>query len=114
MRKLEWKEIPALAVRFSVKEGVIEIAHGYLYFITNDGHDEPYALLEDVFVDPKYQGKGIGKKFVRKIMEVAQQRKCYKVIAYSRISNKRAHTLYEKLGLKKFGFEFRLDFTEKL
>jgi hypothetical protein len=44
------------------------------------------------------------------IIKEAKKLGCYKLIATSRHSNLGAHKLYAKLGLKKHGLEFRLDF----
>lgn len=76
----------------------------------NDLHEVPFGLMEDVFVDETLRGQGIGTKIVQKLIEVAKEKKCYKLICTSRYSKPKVHELYEKIGFKDHGKEFRIDF----
>jgi GNAT superfamily N-acetyltransferase len=96
--------------RVSVEDDGKEVAHGYLYLIKNDGHNEPYGLLERIVVDEDQRGKGIGSKLLDKIIKLAEENNCYKLIGTSRHSNKSVHKLYERIGFKNHGLEFRMDF----
>ena len=98
------------AIKFEIKDGKNILGRGFLYLIYNNLHKKPYGLLEDVFVSEHARGQGLGTKIILKIIAEAKNRKCYKLIATSRHSNKGAHRLYAKLGLKKHGAEFRMDF----
>jgi GNAT superfamily N-acetyltransferase len=89
-------------------EGKI-IGRAFLFLVYNDLHPKPYGLLEDVFVEEKYRGKGIGKELVQKVIEKAKEIGCYKLIATSRFERENVHRLYENLGFKKWGYEFRID-----
>jgi GNAT superfamily N-acetyltransferase len=89
-------------------EGKI-IGRAFLFLVYNDLHPKPYGLLEDVFVEEKYRGKGIGKELVKKVIEKAKELGCYKLIATSRFERENVHQLYENLGFKKWGYEFRID-----
>jgi GNAT superfamily N-acetyltransferase len=89
-------------------EGKI-IGRAFLFLIYNDLHSKPYGLLEDVFVEEEYRGKGIGKELVKKVIEKAKEFGCYKLIATSRFGRENVHQLYENLGFKKWGYEFRMD-----
>jgi GNAT superfamily N-acetyltransferase len=89
-------------------EGKI-IGRAFLFLIYNDLHPKPYGLLEDVFVEEKYRGKGIGKELVQRVIEKAKELGCYKLIATSRFERENVHQLYENLGFKKWGYEFRMD-----
>ncbi len=75
--------------------------------IRNKLHRRPYALLEDVFVDEKYRGRGIGKMIGKKAISLAKELGCYKIIATSRFPRESVHRFYESLGFKKWGYEFR-------
>ncbi|MEM5880003.1 MAG: GNAT family N-acetyltransferase [Candidatus Aenigmatarchaeota archaeon] len=86
-----------------------EVGRCYLYFIKNDLHEKPYALLEDVFIEENYRNRGYGKILVKKAIEIAKQKGCYKIIATSRFERENVHKFYEKLGFKKWGYEFRID-----
>jgi GNAT superfamily N-acetyltransferase len=105
------KEISSNAIRyFANDENGREIAHAYLYLIKNDLHNEPYGLIEDVYVDENYRGQKLGSLLVEKIIEEAKTRDCYKIICTSRREGREnVHGWYEKLGLKKYGYEFRMN-----
>jgi GNAT superfamily N-acetyltransferase len=86
-----------------------EIARAYLYLIQNDLRSERYGLMEDVFVDEKLRGRGIGTKLIKKIIKLAKECNCYKLICTSRYEKEKVHTLYEHIGFKDHGKEFRID-----
>jgi len=86
-----------------------EVAHGYLFLITNDKHQEPYGLLEDLFVSPTQRLKGYARELINKIITRAKEEKCYKLIATSRHSKPEVHEVYKKLGFNDHGLEFRMD-----
>lgn len=92
---------------FIEKDGK-EIARAYLYLIKNDLRPECYGLMEDVFVDESLRGQGIGTELVKKIIAIARECGCYKIIATSRHERKEVHKLYEKLGFKDFGIEYKM------
>lgn len=99
----------AYAIKFEVKDNGKKIAWAYLYIIFQDRHKEPYALLENVYVEKEYRSKGLGSMLTEAAIKEARKRKCYKVIGTSKFKNTGAHRFYERFGLKKIGYEFRLD-----
>lgn len=103
------KEQKQNAIRLSATENGEEFGTVYLYLIHNDSHKEPYAFLEDLLVKEKHRGKGIGSALVKEAIAEAKRLDCYKILATSRTERENVHRLYEKLGLKKHGFEFRMD-----
>ncbi len=100
-------------VRITVAENDQEIGRLWLYILHNDLHKEPYGLLEDVFVEEKYRGKGVGTKLVQAAMDEAKKIGCYKIIANARSSKEAVCAWYEKFGFKRHGVEFRMDLIEK-
>lgn len=100
------------AIKITAQENGDTIGWGYLYLIRNDQHDEPYGLMEDVFVQPQFRSRGVGSKIIQAIVEEAQKQNCYKLIGNSRMENTRAHSLYERFGFKKYGYEFRMTLQE--
>ena len=56
------------------------------------------GLIEDVAVNENYRGKGIGKKLVQKLIELASEKKCDKIVLNSSEKNS---TFYKKIGFKK-------------
>ncbi|MGC8993550.1 MAG: GNAT family N-acetyltransferase [Candidatus Aenigmatarchaeota archaeon] len=103
------KIVKTEGIKISFEENGKEVGRCFIYLIKNDLHEEPYALLEDVFVDENFRGRGIGTELVKKAIEKAKSLGCYKIIATSRFERENIHSWYEKLGFKKFGFEFRMD-----
>ncbi len=103
------KEQKENAIRLSAVENGEELGVMYLYLIRNDSHTEPYGLLEDVLVKEEHRKKGIGTMLVKEALNEAKRLNCYKVIGTSRMERENVHAWYEKLGLKKHGFEFRID-----
>lgn len=96
-------------VKLEIKDNKKIIGRVFLYIIKNDLHKKPYGLLEDLFVEEKYRGQGLGKKLLLMVFKEAKKRKLYKLIGTSRIERESVHSMYEKYGMKKYGYEFRID-----
>ena len=101
----------ARGIRFSVRGDTGEIARAYLYVLSNDLHEAPFGLLEDVFVDESQRGSGLGTTLVKEVIAAARDAGCYKLVATSRTTRPRVHELYERLGFERYGLEFRLNFA---
>jgi GNAT superfamily N-acetyltransferase len=87
-----------------------EVARAHLFLMWNSLHDEPFGLLEDVYVDESLRGQKLGTEIVNAVIAEAKARGCYKLIATSRYTRPRVHELYVRLGFKDHGKEFRMDF----
>ena len=111
--KIQQKKITTRGIKFFIKDGKKEIGRAYLYILKNDLHKEPFGFLEDVLVDEKYRGHGLGTNLVQAIIKAAQKHGCYKLICTSRHSRSVVHALYERLGFINHGLEFRIDFFVK-
>jgi len=107
--KLKEKKIKTFGIKIVAEENGKEIGGCFIYLIKNRLHEELYALLEDVYVDKNFRGRGIGTELVRKAIELAKNLNCYKIIAISRFGREKIHEWYQNLGFKKFGFEFRME-----
>lgn len=103
------KENKSYAIKVTAEENGEVLGRAYLYVMTNDLHDEPFGFLEDVFVEEKHRGSGIGTKLVNQIIAEAKKQNCYKLICTSRYTSVKVHDLYIKLGFKDHGKEFRMD-----
>lgn len=85
------------------------VGHAFLYILRNCLHEEPFGFMENVFVEPKRRGEGIGERLVKRVIEKARERGCYKLVAASRRERPKVHALYLKLGFSDRGKEFRID-----
>lgn len=104
------EEILGEGFKFLILEQDKEVARARLYVLKNDLHSEPFGFIEDVYVQEDCQGKGYGTKIIKLLIEKAKECKCYKLICTSRLTKPGVHSFYNKLGLKKYGYEFRIDF----
>lgn len=57
--------------------------------------------IDDVIVNPLYQGKGYGRQLVKKAIAMQQQRKEHTIILHAAAWNEKAIHLYEKCGFEK-------------
>lgn len=92
----------------TVNVGVAVAARAYVFFIKNSS-GKKFAFVEDVFVDEKFRGKGYARALYESIAYLAKDRKCYKIVACSRLEREGVHAMMAKLGYKKHGYEFRRD-----
>lgn len=58
----------------------------------------PFMVVENVIVDEKYRGKGIGKALMAAIEEEARQRNCCYLMLVSSMHRKEAHVFYDAIG----------------
>ena len=110
LMELRKQAVSESGVKIILQNGEQQVGRGFLYLLNNDLHAAPFGFIEDVFVEEAFRNKGYGKKITYALIEEARKKGCYKLICTSRFSNERAHHLYEKLGFKKHGNEFRMDF----
>lgn len=101
----------AQGIRFSIVGDEGEMAHAYLYLMHNDLHNQPFGLLDDLYVEVSHRGTGISTQLVNEVISTARKAGCYKLIATSWTSCLKVHELYERLGFEKYGVEFRMNFT---
>jgi len=58
------------------------------------------AKIEDIVVDEKYRGQGLGKKMMQELIEIAKKKKLKIVNLTSRPERVGARKLYKSLGFK--------------
>jgi GNAT superfamily N-acetyltransferase len=83
----DWEERPAAFALF------------YHNFSTFTGRRGLY--LEDLFVKPEFRGKGIGKRLLLELVQLAHQRKCARMEWVALDWNQPAIDFYEQLGARK-------------
>ena len=109
MEIIQQEQHKSFAIRFSAQEEGREAGRAYLYIIYNNLHPEPYGLMEDVFVNEAMRGKGLGSELINRVIAEARAQGCRKLVAQSRYGKDSVHALYEKLGFKDHGKNFRID-----
>ncbi len=102
----------SFAVKISLEEAGKIMGWAYLCIIFQDRHKEPYGLMENVYIEPEYRSRGLGKELVKLLIAEAKERGCYKIIGTSKHSKPEVHTFYEKFGFKNIGAEFRMDLIQ--
>ena len=95
-------------IKIFIEEAGQEVARATLFILKNDYRKRHYGFLEDVFVNESLRGQGIGTKLIKEIIKVAKDNNCYKIVATSRYGREKVHELYERLGFKNFGIEFKM------
>jgi ribosomal protein S18 acetylase RimI-like enzyme len=56
------------------------------------------GLIEDVAVNENHRGQGIGKKLVKRLVKIGNEKKCDKIVLSSSEKNSK---FYEKIGFQK-------------
>jgi GNAT superfamily N-acetyltransferase len=86
----------AEAVLIEVVEQVIGYA---VYFFTNSTYSgKPCLFLEDMYIQPEYRGKGIGKAVFMHIVQLAENHDCVRVDWIAAEWKKEAQDFYLSLG----------------
>ena len=70
----------------------------------------PCAWLHDVYVDPAFRGRGVGRQLVAAAIESARRLGSSSLMLGVSPGNAQARGLYERLGLRETMVEMRLDF----
>ena len=95
---------------YVAKKGDQVLGSFALLIMHNLGHlGTPSAIVEDVVVDPAWQGKGIGQAMMGCAKVQAKMAGCYKLMLSSNAKRERAHAFYEQLGFERHGYSFRID-----
>ncbi|HET6674647.1 MAG TPA: GNAT family N-acetyltransferase [Nitrospiraceae bacterium] len=80
-----------------------------LLVMDNLGHlGTPSGIVEDVAVDPEFQGEGVGTAMMAHAIDRCRERGCYKMVVSSNLKRPKAHAFYESLGFERHGYSFRL------
>jgi ribosomal protein S18 acetylase RimI-like enzyme len=93
-------QVRGLAARMDGK--LVGLVHYILHPVT--GHVKPACYMQDLYVDPQYRRRGIGRALVERLTSLAQRGKWARLYWLADENNAEAQTLYRNLGL-------RLDFS---
>jgi GNAT superfamily N-acetyltransferase len=64
------------------------------------------GVVEDVAVDPRRQGQGIGRALMEHALEQCRAAGCYKMTLSSGLPREGAHRFYDALGFERHGYSF--------
>jgi GNAT superfamily N-acetyltransferase len=97
---------PDYTVYVAVTQGVV-CGTFELLIMDNLAHGgAPSGIVEDVFVEPAWQGQGIGRQMMQFAMDRCRDAGCYKLALSSNLIREGAHRFYEAIGFKKHGYSF--------
>ncbi len=72
-------------------------------------HASKVATVEELIINNKYRNNGIGTMLLNKAIECARANNCVIIELTSNFSRQRAHKFYEKNGLKKESYKFKMN-----
>jgi len=70
----------------------------------------PWALVENLIIDPKQQRRNIGRKLMEHVINRAKDEGCYKIILNSNKRRRGAHKFYRSLGFEATSHGFSIYF----
>ncbi|MCU7941264.1 MAG: ribosomal protein S18-alanine N-acetyltransferase [Candidatus Thiodiazotropha sp.] len=73
------------------------IGYGVMSVVIDESH------ILNICIDPKWQGKGLAIKLIRRLLKIARQHGAETVYLEVRVGNKPAIGLYKKLGFVEIG-----------
>ena len=76
----------------------IGLVHYILHPVT--GHVEPVAYMQDLYVDPAFRRRGIGRALVEKLAATGKGERWARIYWLAEQKNPEAQALYNKLGVK--------------
>lgn len=110
LRQLETNPLHRLYV--AEREGHI-VGTFSMIFVPGISHSaRESCVIEDLVVDARMQGCGIGRQMMRFAMAQCATRNCYKLTLSSHVRRERAHRFYEALGFRRHGYSFLIELAE--
>lgn len=70
----------------------------------------PWALVENMIIDPKQQRRNVGRKLMEYAVRRAKDKGCYRIILNSNKKRRGAHKFYRSLGFEASAYGFSLYF----
>ncbi len=77
-----------------IEDEIVGITH--YSFQTSTWAETGYCYLEDLFTDPAYRGKGVGRSLIESVREVAVANKCSRLYWNTDETNTTARALYDR------------------
>ncbi|MFH5186088.1 GNAT family N-acetyltransferase [Paenibacillus sp. TAB 01] len=67
----------------------------------------PFAVIENVIVDPQAQAGGVGRELLVHIEERCREAQCTEILIMSSLHRTEAHRFFEKLGFRQVAKGFK-------
>ncbi len=87
------------AFQMFAKDGDGSLA-GYIASVEKEARPKFLWIIE-LFVDPKYQGKGIGSSLLERVVQEAKKKNLKGLVVQTEFENIAAQNLYKKAGFKE-------------
>ncbi len=71
---------------------------------------KPAAIIENMVVDARARGAGVGQKLMDAALKIARRCGCYKLCLTSNRKRPGAHRFYEKFGMRRTHYGFTMYF----
>ena len=69
---------------------------------------KPAAIVENMVVESRSRGAGVGDKLMDAALKIARRRGCYKLSLTSNRRRPKAHRFYEKFGMRRTHYGFTI------
>jgi GNAT superfamily N-acetyltransferase len=97
---------PDYRIHLAVSGGLVVGTFSLLVVATLSHRGTPSALVEAVVVDANRRGGGIGRAMMRRALDIARTKGCYKLALSSGSRRADAHRFYDNLGFERHGVSF--------
>jgi GNAT superfamily N-acetyltransferase len=106
---------PAKGVYFIAEEDGVPLGQLMITYEWSDWRNGNFWWIQSVYVDRPYRGKGVFRSLYQHVYDLASQLSdCCGLRLYVESRNEPAQRTYERLGMKKAGYEmYEIDFVLK-
>lgn len=104
-----FKRYPSYRIFVAVIDGGIVGTYELLVMDNLAKRGRKSGVVEDVAVDPTYQGRGIGRAMMQHAREQCSLAGCYKFVLSSNLKREDAHHFYDALDFVRHGYSFRVE-----
>lgn len=94
---------PGCLFGYRIDEKLVAFATVYLSFASTIA--DKIAIMNDLYVDPKYRQRGIGKALIEHCEQFGRSRGAARLQWVTAADNKQAQSLYRSLGAKQSSWE---------
>lgn len=115
-RKMSFEEaVCSNSFLYVAKEKGVIVGFLYAYVVSRSGELTYHstAILESLFVDPKYQNQGIATSLLETFLDVCYNHNIKMIETEKFHENEYMNALYWKLNLRKYCYRMRISFEKE-